>query len=119
MPYKPKWPCQHPGCAELIEPGKKYCEKHLPLHPEYTRPPSKRGYGSRWRRASKEYLRKHPLCVMCEKEGVYRAAEVVDHIIPHRGDMGLFWDQSNWQPLCKRHHDRKTLTEDINPVYKF
>ena len=35
-------------------------------------------------------------------------ATVVDHIVPHRGDKKLFWDQSNWQPLCKEHHDKKT-----------
>lgn len=39
-------------------------------------------------------------------------AEVVDHIQSHKGDMRLFWDESNWQPLCKRHHDIKTASED-------
>ena len=33
---------------------------------------------------------------------------VVDHIVPHRGDARLFWDEDNWQPLCKSCHDRKT-----------
>lgn len=27
-------------------------------------------------------------------------ARVVDHITPHRGDVALFWDESNWQALC-------------------
>lgn len=48
---------------------------------------------------------RQPLCVMCSAEGVTTAAEVVDHIKPHRGDQQLFWDQSNWQSLCKTHHD--------------
>lgn len=39
-------------------------------------------------------------------------ASIVDHIIPHKGDKQLFWDRDNWQPLCKKHHDRKTATED-------
>ena len=26
MPMKPKVPCRHPGCAELVAPGQKYCE---------------------------------------------------------------------------------------------
>lgn len=30
---------------------------------------------------------------------------VVDHVIPHRGDDVLFWDESNWQALCKSCHD--------------
>jgi hypothetical protein len=33
------------------------------------------------------------------------AAVVVDHIVPHRGDMKLFWDSGNWQSLCKTCHD--------------
>ena len=42
---------------------------------------------------------------MCERRGVLTPATVVDHIIPHRGDMTLFWDSANWQPLCKSCHD--------------
>ena len=68
MPYKPKTPCQHPGCPELVAPGTRYCAKHLPLHPEVTRSASGRGYGSRWQRESKRYLESHPLCVQCMKE---------------------------------------------------
>lgn len=42
---------------------------------------------------------------MCELDGRIMAATVVDHIVPHKGDQQLFWDQSNWQPLCERHHN--------------
>lgn len=73
---------------------------------------AQRGYGSRWQKARQGYLRKHPLCVLCDGEGVIKAATVVDHKVPHRGDRTLFWDSGNWQPLCKPHHDRKTATED-------
>ena len=119
MPYRPKVPCKQPGCAALVEPGMQYCEKHLPLHPEATRSAGKRGYGSRWQRESKQFLQSHPLCAVCMKQGRYTKATVVDHIIPRRGDPKLFWDRSNWQSLCKPCHDRKTLTEDINPVYRY
>ena len=119
MPKKPKVPCRHPGCPELVEPGAKYCEKHKPLHPEENRGASARGYGRAWQKARKQYLSTHPLCVMCMKEGRYRKATVVDHVVPHRGDIKLFWDRDNWQSLCKEHHDRKTLTEDINPSYRY
>jgi 5-methylcytosine-specific restriction protein A len=36
----------------------------------------------------------------------------VDHIIPHKGNKGLFWTRFNHQALCKSCHDRKTATED-------
>lgn len=62
-------------------------------------------YNSRWRKARETFLAQHPLCVMCQKDGGLTPAMVVDHIQPHRGDSQLFWDSSNWQPLCKRCHD--------------
>ena len=71
-----------------------------------------RGYTVRWHRASKAYLARNPLCVRCMKKGEYTSATVTDHITPHKGDRALFWDESNWQALCKRCHDRKTATED-------
>ena len=119
MPYKPKVPCKHPGCAELVEPGKNFCEKHKSLHPEYIRSANSRGYSRRWQNARKKFLAENPLCVMCLKEGKYTAAEVVDHITPHRGDAKKFWDVNNWQGLCKKHHDLKTGYEDSKPQYKF
>jgi len=114
MPKKPLRPCNKIGCHSLTE--EKYCDKHrieVPKQYEQERgTAAQRGYDSAWRKARKAYLAKHPLCVHCEAEGRPTLATVVDHIIPHRGDKGLFWDSSNWQPLCKYHHDRKTATED-------
>jgi 5-methylcytosine-specific restriction enzyme A len=65
---------------------------------------SERGYGWRWQCAREQYLRLHPLCVMCRAEGRTKAADVVDHRVPHRGDPALFWDVENWQSLCTTHH---------------
>ncbi len=67
-----------------------------------------RGYSRRWERERRIFLARHPLCVHCLAAGRTRAAEVVDHIVPHRGDSELFWDGHNWQALCKACHDRKT-----------
>lgn len=65
-----------------------------------------RGYNHRWMKARNTYLAKHPLCVMCKADGLIVCAEVVDHIIPHRGDQELFWDsKGNWQSLCKPCHN--------------
>jgi 5-methylcytosine-specific restriction endonuclease McrA len=64
-----------------------------------------RGYGHKWRNSREVFLTNNPLCVMCKAEGRVTAATVVDHIVPHAGDLKLFWKRSNWQPLCKWHHD--------------
>ena len=58
----------------------------------------------RWRKARLRYLSEHPLCIFCERSGRDTAAVVVDHIKEHQGDYGLFWDESNWQPLCASCH---------------
>jgi len=52
------------------------------------------------------------LCVYCLQVDRTTPATVVDHIIPHRGDKKLFWDQSNWQPLCKHCHDSIKAREE-------
>ena len=119
MPYKPNVPCKHPGCAALVPAGEKYCEQHKSLHPEEVRSAAERGYDSRWQKARKRYLAANPLCVECAKEGRYTKATDVDHVVPHRGNQTLFWDQDNWQPLCHRHHSIKTRREDNNPFYKY
>ena len=119
MPRIPDHPCAHPGCPRLVPRGKKYCEEHAAQHPEESRPASERGYGSAWRRARRRYLEAHPLCVECMKEGRYTKATDVDHIVPHRGNQRLFWDEDNWQALCHRCHSVKTRSEDHNPVYTY
>jgi 5-methylcytosine-specific restriction protein A len=49
--------------------------------------------------------------VPCAAAGRLAPATVVDHVVPHRGDPVLFWDENNWAPSCKRCHDRKTARE--------
>ena len=73
---------------------------------------TKRGYNARWQKARLFFLMQHPLCKHCNDEGFIVSANVVDHIIPHKGDMQLFWDKDNWQALCQKHHNKKTATED-------
>ena len=66
---------------------------------------AKRGYGKRWQAYRERYLRDNPLCIMHQRLGKTVAAEVVDHILPHKGDHKLFWNPANHQPLCKACHD--------------
>lgn len=91
-----------------------------------------RGYGYRWQKARASYLLKHPLCCYCCRAAGIEAiaymdilaectakgitvpaeAKVVDHKIPHRGDMTLFWDSSNWQGLCTTCHSSVKQREE-------
>jgi hypothetical protein len=71
-----------------------------------------RGYDHKWRRFREAWLAKHPLCVTCMVGGLVVLATVVDHVIPHRGDVEMFWKDGNHQALCKACHDRKTVLED-------
>lgn len=59
-----------------------------------------RGYTWAWQKAAKAFLSENPLCAECLRQDRVKPADCVDHIIPHRGDMQLFWDQGNWQSLC-------------------
>lgn len=111
VPYNPPRPCVHPGCPALVRGGNR-CTRHLRevrRQADSRRGSSAaRGYGAAWQRARARFLRANPFCVECRKEGRIEVATVVDHIVPHRGDPERFWDEANWQPLCKPHHDRKT-----------
>lgn len=73
-----------------------------------TRPnSSQRGYTGKWEKARKAFLARHPRCARCGTR-----AEVVDHTIPHKGDQSLFWDKSNWQPLCTSCHSGAKQREE-------
>ena len=119
MPMKPKHPCRHPGCPNLTD--RQYCDTHEPLHRGDRESSSRRGYDRKWQKARKRFLSAHPLCAECMRKNPpkYVKATVVDHIVPHRGNPVLFWDEGNWQPLCKPCHDNKTWNEDKNPTYNF
>lgn len=74
---------------------------------------TQRGYGYRWQKERERFLMANPLCCYCQERGVTTEATVVDHKVPHRGDQALFWDRSNWQPLCKRCHDSVKQVEEL------
>jgi len=118
MTFKPLHPCRYNGCMELVSTT--YCAEHQKLKDADVKrktgafdkrrgTSSQRGYTSKWRVASKAFLRANPLCVDCMKDEKLVPAAEVDHIMPHRGDKKLFWDKTNWQGLCKRHHSQKTM----------
>lgn len=123
MPQRPKTICNHPGCGRLIDGNETYCAPHLRIKPTIDKQAraeadarrgsaAARGYGYKWQQARSGYLNKHPLCRICDAQGRLRIATVVDHVVAHNGDQTLFWNSSNWQPLCKACHDRKTAKHD-------
>lgn len=66
------------------------------MHRQDVKGTKEKGYDSRWRKARDRFLMAHPLCAKCLENGRLERATVVDHIVPHRGDQRLFWDESNW-----------------------
>jgi 5-methylcytosine-specific restriction protein A len=117
MPSVPKRPCTYPGCGALVSATR--CDKHRSVgakqYDKQRGSSAQRGYGYRWQKASAAFLLAHPLCQCAEcREGQLRVrpSQVTDHKIPHRGDMRLFWDSTNWQAMSKDCHDKKTASED-------
>lgn len=103
--------CSAIGCPNLSLPGGRLCVIHTKGERQASRErrtPTPSLYNAEWRRLSKAFLEEHPYCAC----GCGGKATIVDHIRPHRGDLGLFWDQSNWQGMTKKHHDAKTARED-------
>lgn len=71
-----------------------------------------------WKKLRLSWLRTHPLCVECLREGITNPASIVDHVQPHKGNHQMFFDMNNLQSLCKMHHDRKTYLESISGLTK-
>lgn len=112
MPIKP---CSVAGCRALVAVGLPRCDKH---QSDYDRArglltdtvraasPARKWYKTvGWQKRRKMQLAGEPLCRLCP-EWSKQPATVADHIIPHRGNHGLFWFGA-LQSLCKSCHDTK------------
>lgn len=137
MPTSALHPCPQVGCPHLVGTGSP-CPDHNQRTRLSTGIPfaqtqataAQRGYGARWQRRSTAFKRRHPFCGMrpngqrpvmskCfdegkttlvlgqDERGIGRGQ--VDHVIPHRGNQKLFWDElGNWQSLCRTCGSRKS-----------
>ena len=71
---------------------------------------AKRTSGRRNQARRARWFALHPLCVHCERNGVVRAAEELDHIIPlSKG--GAENDELNFCGLCPPCHRAKTAND--------
>lgn len=61
---------------------------------------------TQWRKLRKLYRSAHPLCEECERNGIVRLAEMVDHIVPIANG-GAALDERNLQSLCRACHNKK------------
>ena len=66
-----------------------------------------------WLRIRARRLAADPLCAMCLKDGITKAADTVDHITPHRGDPELFFDYDNTQSLCASCHSSRKQGQEL------
>ena len=111
MPYKPKRPCAYPGCSKLSD-REQYCTEHLKVvtkhYNQHERDPeSNKRYGRSWKRIRDRYIKAHPLCEQCQKEGTLTPSAEVHHIRPLSHGGGN--ETSNLMALCKTCHARITV----------
>lgn len=90
-------------CGRVVPAGQRcQCAAKRKAEADARRPPAQaRGYGQSWRDARAAHLAAHPQCVRCGGR-----ATLVDHRIPHRGDMKLFWRRDLWDSMCTSCHSR-------------
>ena len=113
--------CKTVGCSNLHHNSNGFCDscnaKWIEKHPrtsyEDKRPSaSQRGYGSRWRRFSRNYLSEHSVCVICGAP-----ATCVDHKdIPADVMLDAYgafdYDERHYQALCRECNLKKGRNED-------
>jgi 5-methylcytosine-specific restriction enzyme A len=100
------------GCGVAIASGQQCaCQRARKANADRRRPNAvQRGYDARWRRESRIFLAQPENRRCCC--GCNRVADTVDHHIPHRGDMVLFWDTTNWRPYAFGCHSSKAQKKD-------
>mgnify|MGYP001114152568 CR=1 FL=1 len=106
MPYKPKRPCAYPGCGRLAV-HEQYCAEHQKVaddnYKRYERSPDfNKTYGRSWKRLRDKYIKQHPLCEMCLKEGRLTPVDEVHHILPV--SQGGRSTPDNLMSLCRSCH---------------
>jgi 5-methylcytosine-specific restriction protein A len=109
MPDTPLRPCAEPGCPARVPYGR--CPTHARVQ-DKSRPnvDQRRLYRTaRWRRLRQQVLTDmDALCHECYTEGRVEPATDVHHKTKPQGNVELFFERSNLQGLCRRHHSAHT-----------
>lgn len=118
MPRSAPSICSH--CGQPHPNGERCAKAAAQIRERKTRHDAKRpsarqrGYDAEWDKARAEYLAVYSSCRRCGQR-----ATTVDHVIPHKGNMTLFWDRGNWQSLCDHcHNSHKQAAERRAPRSK-
>lgn len=107
-----------PSCRTLTDGGP--CAVHALKREQVRGSSNARGYTYGWGKRAAAFKRRYPLCGMrphgqepvmseCHERHIITPAFQVDHVIPHKGNQQLFWDEvGNWQSLCAQCGARKS-----------
>lgn len=104
----PLRPCPVPRCPALTRNGRCDAHKRTQERERYNVDVRKLYRTARWRQLRARKFAENPLCDDCQAEGRAVPWTELDHTIPHRGDLTLFWDEGNLRGKCKTHHSMKT-----------
>lgn len=115
--------CAVAGCSRLTDGKSKYCGLHQYKEADDRLKEQQRQdkffssfntsrwhdlyCSQQWITLRDKTLQQNPICQKC---GVNKATEV-HHVIPHRGDLNLFYDSNNLMALCHDCHTEETRKE--------
>jgi 5-methylcytosine-specific restriction protein A len=117
MPVGAPHPCAG-RCGALVPRGQSRCAACAQRVTRARGGARARGYDSRWEALRELWLKKHPLCVDCEKQGKLTSANTVDHVTPWQSgatealQQFMRFDMNNLQSMCAPCHSRKTALHD-------
>lgn len=105
MPVKPKRACSHPMCPNLTQG--RFCDEHQrqenKRYEKYDRDPIvRKRYNGQWRKIRTRYVKAHPYCELCFKDGRMTLVEEVHHKVPL--SQGGTHDEKNLISLCQSCH---------------
>lgn len=113
-PQRPLKPCRY--CKRNTTRNQNgYCDKcqghAVKERKRHQKKETRKEYGTAaWKKATKAYGAKHPLCENCLEKGKVVPRYCTDHIVELK-DGGALLDKNNMRSLCRLCHGEKTARE--------